>query len=803
MYKISVQKPITMASPKKYILVILSICLLSLNLSAKELTGMISGKVLSSDGDPIDYATVYLKGTNYSSTTDEKGLYHINAPEGSYTVVFSSVGFEKLEVKASVTAKERTKLNVKLKSDNQLAEVIVVGNTLSKVKSSAFNATAVDTKELENTTKTLSEALSKAPGMKIRESGGVGSDMAVTMDGFSGKHVKVFIDGVPQEGVGSSFGINNIPVNFADRIEVYRGVVPVGFGSDAIGGVINIVTPKRRRQWFVDASYSYGSFNTHKSYINFGQTLGCGLKYEINAFQNYSDNDYWIDAPVEDFATGGINKNKLEHVRRFNDTYHNEAIVAKIGFVNKPWADRLMAGFTYSHMYKEMQTGVRQEIVYGKKHRHGHSLIGSLEYGKRNVFTRGLDVAFSANYNRNVTVNVDTSSVKYNWRGETDRLNTPGEQSYQNSRANNNNWSATFTTNYRLSDKHLFTLNDVFNTFNRSNDDLLTSIVSTDEIAKITTKNIVGISYRYTPNSKFNFTVFGKQYHQYVSGPAATTAAQDTYVKSSRAVDAFGYGAAGTWFMPVGFQLKASYEKAYRLPTIEEMFGDEDLEVGDMSLKPESSHNVNLNLSYNASFGSNVIYVEAGFIFRDTRDYIQRNILALSGGKSAATYVNYGKVDTKGFSLSARYNFSKWVSLGGNFTQMNVRDNMKTAMGSSVANVAYRERMPNQPYMFADSDINFYWHGLGRKSNVLTVTYDNQYTHKFCYYASNIGSNNNDYMVPNQFSHNLTVSYSLKNGRYNLSFECRNFTNERLYDNFSLQKAGRAFYGKVRIYFGN
>ena len=803
MYKISVQKTITMASPKKYILVILSICLLSLNLSAKELTGMISGKVLSSDGDPIDYATVYLKGTNYSSTTDEKGLYHISAPAGSYTVVFSSVGFEKLEVKASVTAKERTKLNVKLKSDNQLAEVIVVGNTLSKVKSSAFNATAVDTKELENTTKTLSEALSKAPGMKIRESGGVGSDMAVTMDGFSGKHVKVFIDGVPQEGVGSSFGINNIPVNFADRIEVYRGVVPVGFGSDAIGGVINIVTPKRRRQWFVDASYSYGSFNTHKSYINFGQTLGCGLKYEINAFQNYSDNDYWIDAPVEDFATGGINKNKLEHVRRFNDTYHNEAIVAKIGFVNKPWADRLMAGFTYSHMYKEMQTGVRQEIVYGKKHRHGHSLIGSLEYGKRNVFTRGLDVAFSANYNRNVTVNVDTSSVKYNWRGETDRLNTPGEQSYQNSRANNNNWSATFTTNYRLSDKHLFTLNDVFNTFNRSNDDLLTSIVSTDEIAKITTKNIVGISYRYTPNSKFNFTVFGKQYHQYVSGPAATTAAQDTYVKSSRAVDAFGYGAAGTWFMPVGFQLKASYEKAYRLPTIEEMFGDEDLEVGDMSLKPESSHNVNLNLSYNASFGSNVIYVEAGFIFRDTRDYIQRNILALSGGKSAATYVNYGKVDTKGFSLSARYNFSKWVSLGGNFTQMNVRDNMKTAMGSSVANVAYRERMPNQPYMFADSDINFYWHGLGRKSNVLTVTYDNQYTHKFCYYASNIGSNNNDYMVPNQFSHNLTVSYSLKNGRYNLSFECRNFTNERLYDNFSLQKAGRAFYGKVRIYFGN
>ena len=48
--------------------------------------------------------------------------------------------------------------------------------------------------------------------MKIRESGGVGSDMAVTMDGFSGKHVKVFIDGVPQEGVGSSFGLKTFPL---------------------------------------------------------------------------------------------------------------------------------------------------------------------------------------------------------------------------------------------------------------------------------------------------------------------------------------------------------------------------------------------------------------------------------------------------------------------------------------------------------------------------------------------------------------------------------------------------------------
>lgn len=770
---------------------------------AKGATGMISGKVLSIDGDPIDYATVFLKGTSLSCSTNEKGLYHLSAPEGEYVLVFSSVGYEKYEAKVKISSHQRSKLNVKLKPSTQLAEVIVVSNPLSKVKNSAFNATAVNTRDLVNTTKTLSDALNKAPGMKIRESGGVGSDMAVTMDGFSGKHVKVFIDGVPQEGVGSSFGLNNIPVNFADRIEVYRGVVPVGFGADAIGGVINIVTPRCQRRWFIDASYSYGSFNTHKSYVNFGQTLANGFKYEINAFQNYSDNDYWVDTPVEDFTTGAINRKKLEHVKRFNDTYHNEAIVGKLGFVNKSWADRLLFGLTYSHMYKEVQTGVKQEIVYGRKHRHGHSLIPSVEYSKRNLGLKGLDVSFNANYNRDNTTNVDTAGVKYNWVGQTAPLNSPGEQSYQNSMAINNNWSAAATINYRLSEHHVFTVNNVFNTFNRTNEDLLTIPHGKDEFSKVTSKNIAGISYRYMPNTKFNLTAFGKQYHQYVSGPIATSSAQDTYVLTSRTIDYFGYGAAGTWFMPLGFQLKASYEKAYRLPTIEEMFGDEDLEIGDISLKPESSHNVNLNMSYNATFGSNIIYAEAGFIYRDTRDYIQRNILALSGGKSAATYVNYGKVSTKGISISARYNFSRWLSLGGNFTRMNVRDNMPTAMGSTVQNIAYKERMPNLPYLFADSDINFYWHGLGRKGNVLTFTYDNQYTHSFCYYAENIGSSNSDYIVPDQFAHNITISYGIGRGRYNISFECRNITNAKLYDNFSLQKAGRAFYGKFRIYFGN
>ena len=751
-----------------------------------------------------EHQTAFVKGTNYGGTTNEEGIYHLQAPAGEYTLVVSAIGYKTVEKPVKLMRGERTKMNVVISPQaTELDEVVVVSNGVTRLKRSAFNAVALDTKALQNSTQNLSEALAQAPGMKIRESGGVGSDMQLMMDGFTGKHIKIFIDGVPQEGVGSSFGLNNIPVNYAERIEVYKGVVPVGFGTDAIGGVINIITKKNRNKWFLDASYSYGSFNTHKSYVNFGQTFRSGLTYEINVFQNYSDNNYYVDTPVKDFTTGAINKKKIEHVKRFHDTYHNEAVIGKIGFVDKKWADRLMFGFTYSHMYKDIQTGVRQEVVFGGKYRKGYSIMPSLDYRKRDFFVRGLDVVLTANYNKNMTNNVDTSSYEYNWRGEMRPLRMPGEQSYQNTRSDNNNWNGTLTANYRIGKAHTFTFNHVINAFRRSNQSLLNEDSEANAIPKETRKNISGLSYRLMPTEHWNLSVFGKYYNQFIAGPVATSSAQDDYIRTTNSVSAMGYGAAGTYFILKSLQAKLSYEKAYRLPTNEEMFGDEDLETGDISLRPENSDNVNLNLSYNETFGKHSVYVEGGLIYRNTKDYIQRNISDLSGGKYGATYVNHGRVETKGYNISVRYGFANWVSVGGNFTQMNVRDNVKTVTsGTNQESLTYGARMPNLPYQFANSDVTFYWRNLWKKGNTLSVTYDNLYMHSFPLYSEAVGSES-EFVVPTQFSHNLTLSYGIQNGRYNISFECRNLTNEKLYDNFSLQKAGRAFYGKVRVYFGN
>ena len=779
--------------------------------SAQKMTG-ISGKIISAeDRSAIDFADIYLKETTYGCITDENGTFRLEAPRGTYTLAVAAIGYETYETAITLSGRDTTLRTIALKPiRNQLDEVVVISERKSHVRQSAFNAVDLSVKEMHNSSKSLGEALSQLPGLKLRESGGVGSDAQLTLDGFSGKHVKVFIDGVPQEGAGTALDINNLPVNFAERIEVYKGVVPVGFGSDALGGVINIVTKKRRHGWSLDASYSYGSFNTHKSYVNFSHTLRNGLAYEINAFQNYSDNNYWIDNYITEFGDDGISENtdrsKIYHVRRFNDRFHNEAVIGKFGVTEKSWADRLMLGFNYSHFYKEIQTGVYQYIVFGQKHRKGHSLVPSLEYSKRNLFTKGLDVMLNANYNHNTTMNIDTSSFKYNWLGDRKYTGSRGEQSYQDNRSLNTNFNATFTAEYRLKKAHTFTLNHVSSTFRRTTRSKVdgSQQMSDFSIPKVTRKNITGLSYRLMPSRKWSVTAFGKYYNQYNRGPVSQSSdGVGNYVEMSRTTNAFGYGAAGTWFIIKGLQVKLSYEKAYRLPTTDELFGDEDLEAGKTDLKPENSHNVNLNLGYSRHFGEHYVNAEGTLIFRDTKDYIQRGLSTVSG-MSYGFYENHGRVRTQGYNISARYGWSRWLSIGGTFSNINVRDHERYVAGNTLQeSETYGQRMPNQPYMFASFDATFTWHNLFADGNTLTVAYDGYYQHAFPLYWEHFGDPASKSVVPDQLSHNLSISYSLQNGRYNISLECRNFTNEKLYDNFSLQKAGRAFYAKVRVFFGS
>lgn len=763
-------------------------------LYAQSNTGTITGIIQNQEGEPVDHAYVSLSDTRHYTQTDEEGKYSLTAPSGEYQLLVTRIGYERESIEIILRTDEEKELNITLNADSEMAleEVIVFGKSeAQEVNETAFNVQAVDIRALHNTTMDLSQTLDRVSGVKIRQSGGVGSNTSVSLNGFSGRHVKFFLDGIPMEGYGPAFQMNNIPVNMAKRIEVYKGVVPINFGSDALGGAINIVTNDQANT-FLDASYSYGSFNTHKSYINTGYTSERGFTASLNAYQNYSDNNYWVNAKVLDLDRNIFDQDRRE-VRRFHDMYHNEAIIAKAGVVRKPFADRLLLGFTLGNEFKEIQHPADMSFVYGKRHREAGTLIPSLLYKKNDLFTENLNASLNAYYNFGEATRVDTARVRYNWLGESIDRDRRGELSYSFYEYRNRNSAATANITYTLFDKHAITINNSFTGFSRKGRDKAAPS-ATDDHPSETFKNVVGVGYKFKYSDRWNTSLFLKHYINTVGSYADPDGGND-YQHYRITTKNTGYGIASTFFITNDLQIKASYEQTYRLPTGRELFGSGDgIEVGNVSLNPENSDNVNLGFNYNTILNHiHGLNISTNFIYREIKDYIRREI---SPSRGTAGSVNEGLVINKGIDAELRYSYKTLFTVGGNITYQDIRNKLKYRNNSTVESTIYNDRVPNVPYLYGNVDVTFIFHDPFRSRDKLSLGYNLRYVHEFYYDWQSYGG----ITIPTQLSHDISATYNLQNGRYNITAEARNITDENLFDNYSLQKPGRSFSIKLRYF---
>lgn len=759
---------------------------------------IIKGRVLSEDDKPMPFATVFLQHNNHGTITDANGRFLLEASVGEHTLVVTSVGFKSTQREVSANQLKPIYITVKMeKAVSEIDEVQVNGRSMvSQINTSAYNVEALDATLLHNTSMDISQALNKISGVNIRTSGGVGSDNKISLNGFSGKHVKIFMDGVPLQGSGSSMGLGKIPITMAERIEVYKGVVPVDFGVDALGGVVNIVTRNTKRT-FVDASYSFGSFNTHKSNINFRKTFENGLFFQVNAYQNYSDNNYLVYTQNMDLETSKFSSDSSWY-KRFHDAYHNEAVSAKIGVKSKPWADRLSLEMTYSQEYKEIQTAQIMRIVYGGKETNSQSIIPVLNYMKRDLGAKNLDLSMTLRYSDVTSQTLDTMARQYNWEGNYRNKTSKGEGNYTKSQFANSTLYAMVNLKYSIAEKHFLLFNHVFSSYERKNtDSAATSETSTeaDFMKRTNMKNVSGLSYRFQPHEHWNATVFGKYYQVDVAGPVNIGSAQDPkYELGDSDFQTTGYGAAGTYLLNKNWQFKLSYEHSVRLPSENELFGDNVDQIGDASLKPESSENINFNAVYERYSKKHSYSFEVGGIYRDTKDYIRRQVEEKHG---AAYYTNHGKVRTVGADVEFNYNYARKFMLSGNFTYQEIR-NMERYGATGRELIYYKDRMPNEPYLFGGLDVGYNWFELFGKSDMLSFGYTFNYVHDF---FRSWESEGGKIVIPGYLTHDLSLNYSMKKGRYNVSIEAQNIADELVYDNYSLQKPGRSYTVRFRYFF--
>lgn len=686
----------------------------------------------------------------------------------------------------------------------QLDEVEVIAKSKARqLQQQAYALSVVDMAKLYTTNPSLNKVLNQVTSVRVREDGGMGSNYTFSMNGFSGNQVKFFLDGIPMDNFGSSFNLATISSNLAERVEVYKGVLPVWLGSDALGGAVNIVS--RVNANFLDASYSVGSFGTHRISINGAYTnLKSGFTFRGNAFYNISKNNYKVTAPIVDLNSGlTIDEREVE---RFHDRYHSLGLRFETGFINKSWANYLLCGLIASENNKQIQTGATMDAVYGRVKQRSFSIIPSIKYKKTDFLLPGLDLSLYATYNIVNTHNIDTAAVKYNWLGEHITIGSRGEGYLTDATIRQREWQGNAKINYVIDDYQSVTLNHVLTAMRHKQNDPEYPDYIMNNVPQILTKNVTGLGYQFHKD-RFSANVFGKMYLMHSSTHKLIDIFLSTehYDKVSANKHQFGYGIATTYFLTQGLQAKISFEQAYRMPEAIELFGDGFLQLSNTDLRPENSKNLNIGLLFDRQFDNHHIMAEANYIYRYTKDFIYKG-LSLTNNPTTA-YENVGKAITHGIEGSLQYDYKKLLHIGYNITYQSIKDRQNTESTTNsyvsngiVQNLTYGQRMPNIPYFFFRGDLAYSFNNFFAKGNTLTLAYDCDYIYKYFLSFPGLGRPTSKKYIPTQFSHNASITYLIDEGKYSIALECTNFTNEKLYDNYRLQKPGRAFNLKFRLF---
>lgn len=780
-----------------YILLLLASWMPVLSTAQNRFT--LSGKVTDTNGEPLPQVTIAVEHTTTGTYTDNNGRYSLQVPAGKQTFILSFVGYKTL--KKTLDIRRHTQADFVLEEDAvTLNAVEVYGKTQTqKIKEGVFAVNALDIKPIVNSLTNLNELVNRTAGVKVREEGGVGSDFDLSINGLSGNSIRYFLDGVPLDTKGSEVSLANLPVNIIDRVEIYKGVVPASLGTDALGGAINIIT-KAEKKNYLDASYSIGSFHTHRADLN-AQIVEphTGLIIRPTVGVNYSKNNYRMkdvqmrDATGDNFIYG--------NPKRFHDDYFSLLTQVEAGFANKPWADELFVSASYSKTDKELQTGSVQTMVYGMAERNADAWNISARYSKRHFLTRGMTLKITLSQTWDHSITTDTAYRKYYWDGGY--IVTPQRSEIRGNGASIRHYKrpllvARANLDYRPNAHHGINLNYNLNrTGNDRYDDLDKDFVPSNDVV---TKHIIGLTYTQSFfNEKMQNVFFVKDYinHPVIRQTDQSSVTGSNKVQGATTKNYIGYGIGLRYQFFEPLSAKVSYEHSVRLPIARELLGNGTTIYPNVALEPEKSDNVNLAIfgTWHPASG-HTLYYEANAFLRDVDNYIQPSVIEKEG---MMQYVNEPAVYIKGLEGEVRYDWKGRLQLMTNVSYQDARD-QRRFLDDGKPSTTYNNHIPNRPWLFGSTEANYTFRNVLLPDSKLRLGYTFQWVHWYFLTWEAFGNRDTKARIPSQNVHSANITYSWKRDRYNLSLECSNFLDETVYDNYKLQKPGRAFFAKFRIF---
>lgn len=229
----------------------------------------LSGKIYDQENQILPYVNVYFENTQIGNISNDDGVYEIkNIPNGTYTLVLSSLGYKTKSIKITFSNHVKIQRNFTLESDNSLDEVVVSGTLRPVTKSSSPVPVEVYSKAFfkKNPTPSIFESLQNINGVRPQLNCNVCNTGDIHINGLEGPYSFVLIDGMPiVSGLSTVYGLTGIPQALIERVEVVKGPASTLYGSEAVGGIINVITKKpfNAPVLFADSfSSSWGEVNT-------------------------------------------------------------------------------------------------------------------------------------------------------------------------------------------------------------------------------------------------------------------------------------------------------------------------------------------------------------------------------------------------------------------------------------------------------------------------------------------------------------------------------------------------------------
>jgi len=689
-------------------------------------------------------------------------------------------------------------VSVSADDEVELSEVIVKAiDPNESISRDVYPVTVIDAQRFAGRSMDLNEAINRAVGVKVRAEGGDGSSATVNIRGLEGKAVKVYINGSPLNSPDGSFGINDLPLQLIDRIEIYKGAVPARFGGDGLGAAVNVVIKESHRS-YTDASYSVKSLGNHSMYLVRSMVFDKpGITLGVGGFGTLADNKYEMKRPDGPPVT------------RDHDGFNSLTGGFGVKF-HKLGVDEVEVEGAVVASSKELQ-GVPGYNQGGTQRNFQHAVtdnqvkIGALKIQDDGFLIKTLDLQYALVVFTNSQQFTDTSSVVYDFDGNRSPslgLSGRGELGFGPNQSDDRRLSVRqrITLGHPIGSNWRATLhNNTMHAQDRPHDDVANQAAG-GQVAGYpgnlwaTTSSLT--LERGIAASRFKFTTSVKHHYfrsgGHLSDPWGNFTGTADYVRQDK--QALGANVGFRYDLMPELWVKGSIERAHRLPSAEELFGNGLSVLGSADLKPETATNLDLGLIWSSTTSEGLKRKAEWSVYA----YRLENLIKLTG-TPIPNYSNVAEARILGTDAEVSADVFPWLYMYANGTWLDARDVARYVPGTTQENFTRNLKLPNMPYLFGNMGAEIHGKPVpgGDFSPDMRLFWDVHAVHEF-FYEFEL-SRNQEKRVPGYVFHTAGLQASFARERYSLSAEAENLFGADRRDQFSNPLPGRVFRAKARV----